>query len=106
MPEPAKIFLTSISIILIVLFVSISSVVLIIPNPNISDPVYKVEPIVAEPVPPLSQTIDINIPSKKSDETVVKPNSTIPFHQEINVTGNNSTVTIHNYYGDSHEESR
>lgn len=54
-------------------------------------------PVVPLPSPLSSQTIDINV--NPDPTTISNSKSNLPFHQEINISGSNATVTINNYDG-------
>lgn len=51
-----------------------------------------------DPVSP-TQTIDIDVNPTQPTNPLPIHDSTLPFHQEINISGSNSTVTINNYDG-------
>lgn len=54
-------------------------------------------PVVPQPSPLSSQTIDINV--NPDPTTISNSKSNLPFRQEINISGTNATITINNYDG-------
>ena len=56
-----------------------------------------IQPVVSQPSPLSSQTIDINV--NPDPTTISNSKSNLPFYQEINISGSNTTITINNYDG-------
>lgn len=54
-------------------------------------------PVVPQTSTLSSQTIDINV--NPDPPTISNSKSNLPFHQEINISGSNATITINNYDG-------